>query len=90
MSVYEGITHLSKPGQMANARWNYAVLGFAVVFESISWLFGWKAFRSVKGRRGIIEAIHKSKDPSSFMSLKTPRRCWDWLLRLPESFLVSN
>jgi cation diffusion facilitator family transporter len=67
MSVYEGITHLSEPGRMANERWNYAVLGFAVVFESISWLFGWKAFRSVKGRRGIIEAIHKSKDPSSFM-----------------------
>jgi hypothetical protein len=26
-----------------------------------------KAFRSVRGRRGIFEAIRKSKDPSTFM-----------------------
>jgi cation diffusion facilitator family transporter len=67
MSIYEGITHLREPGRMANESWNYAVLGVAVVFESITWLFGWKAFRSVQGRRGIIEAIHQSKDPSSFL-----------------------
>ena len=67
MSVYEGITHLLNPEPMSNAGWNYAVLGFAVVFESITWFFGWKAFRAVKGPRGIIEAIHQSKDPSTFL-----------------------
>jgi cation diffusion facilitator family transporter len=67
MSVYEGITHLIDPGLISNPLWNYAVLGFAVVFEAISWFFGWKAFSSVKGQRGIIEAIHQSKDPSTFM-----------------------
>ena len=67
MSIYEGITHLHEPGRMANEHWNYAVLGCAVVFESITWWFGWKAFRSVQGPRGIIDAIHQSKDPSSFL-----------------------
>lgn len=67
MSIYEGITHLREPGRMANPRWNYAVLGCAAVFESITWWFGWKAFRSVQGPRGIIDAIHRSKDPSSFL-----------------------
>ena len=30
-------------------------------------MFGWKAFRTVKGNRGIVEAMHKSKDPSTFI-----------------------
>jgi cation diffusion facilitator family transporter len=67
MSVYEGITHLLNPELISNARWNYAVLGFAVVFETTTWFFGWKAFRAVKGPRGIFEAIHESKDPSTFL-----------------------
>lgn len=67
MSMYEGITHLIHPEPIGNAGWNYAVLGFAMVFEGTSWVFGWKAFRSVRGRRGIFEAIRKSKDPSTFM-----------------------
>ena len=67
MSMYEGITHLSHPEPIGKAGWNYAVLGFALVFEGTSWVFGWKAFRSVRGRRGIFEAIRKSKDPSTFM-----------------------
>jgi len=67
MSMYEGITHLIHPEPIGKAAWNYAVLGFALVFEGSSWVFGWKAFRSVRGRRGIFEAIRKSKDPSTFM-----------------------
>jgi cation diffusion facilitator family transporter len=67
MSIYEGLTHLSDPQPVGNPFWNYAVLGFAFIFEGISWLFGWKAFRTTKGRRGILEAIHKSKDPSRFL-----------------------
>jgi len=67
MSMYEGITHLVHPEPIGKAAWNYAVLGFALVFEGASWVFGWKAFRSVRGRQGIFEAIRKSKDPSTFM-----------------------
>src|SRR5206468_3196038 len=39
----------------------------AFIFEGISWLFGWKAFRKTKGDRGILQAIHTSKDPSTFI-----------------------
>jgi cation diffusion facilitator family transporter len=67
MSFYEGVTHLLHPRPMLDPFWNYVVLGCAFVFEGVSWFFGWKAFRSAKGRRGLIEAIHKSKDPTSFM-----------------------
>jgi cation diffusion facilitator family transporter len=67
MSLYEGIRHISNPEPVGDPFWNYVVLGFAFVFEGISWVFGWKAFRSAKGKRGILEAIHESKDPSTFM-----------------------
>lgn len=67
MSMYEGITHLIHPEPIGKAAWNYAVLGFAVIFEGSSWVFGWKAFRNVRGRQGIFEAIRTSKDPSTFM-----------------------
>lgn len=67
MSVYEGLTHLLDPEPLSDPFWNYVVLGFAFVFEGISWLFGWRVFRMSKGRRGILQAIHESKDPSTFL-----------------------
>src|SRR5258705_13283149 len=67
MSMYEGINHLIHPELLTKAVWNYVVLGFAFVFEGTSWVFGWKVFRSARGKRGILEAIHKSKDPATFM-----------------------
>ena len=67
MSLYEGITHLFHPQSLSDPFWNYVVLGCAFIFEGTTWLFGWKAFRIVKGNRGVLEAIHKSKDPTSFI-----------------------
>lgn len=69
MSVYEGITHLLHPKPVENPHWNYIVLGFAFVFEGGSWLFGWKAFSTARGKKGIVEAVQSSKDPSTFMVL---------------------
>jgi cation diffusion facilitator family transporter len=69
MSAYEGITHIRHPAPSENAGWSYAVLGFAAVFEGTSWFFGWKAFNAERGRRGVLEAIHVSKDPTSFSVL---------------------
>src|ERR1044072_6996557 len=66
-SLYEGVTHLISPEPLGDPFWSYLVLGFAVIFEGTSWVFGWKVFRATKGRRGILEAIHKSKDPATFM-----------------------
>ncbi len=67
VSLYEGIDHIRHPQMMADPFWNYVVLAFAFVFEGISWVFGWRAFRKSKGKQGIIEAIHTSKDPSTFI-----------------------
>ena len=66
-SIYEGITHLISPHPIGAPFWNYVVLGSAFLFEGTSWVFGWRVFKTAKGRRGVLEAIHKTKDPSSFM-----------------------
>ncbi len=67
ISIYEGILHLIEPREVGNPTWNYVVLGVAFVFESISWFFGWHAFRKVAHGRNIIYAVHTSKDPTTFM-----------------------
>ncbi|HEY4422906.1 MAG TPA: cation diffusion facilitator family transporter [Pyrinomonadaceae bacterium] len=69
MSVYEGIQHILHPRSPENLVWSYGVLGFAVVFEGTTWLFGWKAFSAERGRKGVVEAIHETKDPSTFTVL---------------------
>jgi len=69
MSVYEGIQHILHPRSPENLVWSYGVLGMAVVFEGTTWLFGWKAFSAERGRKGVVEAIHETKDPSTFTVL---------------------
>src|ERR1051325_7771548 len=69
MSVYEGLMHIRRPAAKESAAWSYGVLAAAFVFEGTSWLFGWKAFSAERGRRGVFEAIHVSKDPTSFSVL---------------------
>jgi cation diffusion facilitator family transporter len=69
MSVYEGIMHILHPAFPENVMWSYAVLGMAVVFEGTTWLFGLKAFNAERGRKGVVQTIHETKDPSSFTVL---------------------
>lgn len=69
ISTYEGILHIIHPAVPENAVWSYSVLGIATVFEGTSWLFGWKAFSAERGRRGVFQAIHETKDPTSFTVL---------------------
>jgi len=69
MSVYEGITHILHPTLPEKLTWSYAVLGVATVFEGTTWVFGWKAFNTERGRRGVLQTIHETKDPSSFTVL---------------------
>src|ERR1051325_5263645 len=69
MSVYEGVTHITHPNQLKDPTWNYIVLGFALLFEGISFLFAMKAFRKEKGKRGIWQTVHTSKDPTTFTVL---------------------
>lgn len=69
MSVYEGIMHILHPTLPERPAWNYAVLGVATVFEGTTWLFGWKAFKTERGRKGVLQTIHDTKDPSTFTVL---------------------
>jgi cation diffusion facilitator family transporter len=69
MSTYEGILHILHPAVPENPAWSYSVLGVATVFEGTTWLLGWKAFTAERGSRGVLQAIHDTKDPSSFTVL---------------------
>lgn len=69
MSVYQGIIHILHPVETENIVWSYAVLGIAAVFEGTTWLAGWKAFSAERGRRGVLQTIHETKDPTSFTVL---------------------
>ncbi len=64
ISVYEGILHLLDPTPMIDPTWNYIVLGFAFIFEGISWTFAMRGFLAARGERGIWETIHTTKDPT--------------------------
>jgi cation diffusion facilitator family transporter len=69
MSVYEGIVHLKQPHHIENPTWNYIVLGFALIFESVSFYFAYKAFRTEKGKQSVMQTIVASKDPTTFTVL---------------------
>jgi cation diffusion facilitator family transporter len=69
MSLYEGITHIQHPTPLQSATINYIVLGFAMIFESLSFSVAWRAFRKHKGTRSTLIAIRHGKDPSIFTVL---------------------
>lgn len=69
MSIVNGWRHVMHPEPASDLGWSYAVLGIATVFEAISWWFGWKAFRSERRGRGILETIVGSKDPTTYSVL---------------------
>ena len=69
ISVYEGILHILSPLAIESPVWSYATLGAAFLFESITWIFGWRAFAETRNGKPILEAIHHSKDPTSFTVL---------------------
>jgi cation diffusion facilitator family transporter len=69
MSVYEGVTHLAHPHQLEDPMWNYVVLGLAIIFESLSFYFAFKAFRGEMGNQGVLQTVRASKDPTTFTVL---------------------
>jgi len=69
MSVYEGVIHIAHPNHIKNPTWNYVVLSFAIIFESISFYFALIAFRKEMGSQGVWQTVHTSKDPTTFTIL---------------------
>lgn len=69
MSIFAGVRHVFEPADLQDVRWSYGVLGISMVFEGISWVYGWKAFHVERRGRGVVETILHSKDPTSFSVL---------------------
>lgn len=69
VSFYEGVQHIRHPEPMQDPMWNYVVLGFAAVFEGSSFTIALRQFLKQKGRTPLWEALHRSKDPTTYTVL---------------------
>jgi cation diffusion facilitator family transporter len=69
VSVYQGIHHLESPAAITRPAVNYVVLGLALLFESGSWWVAFQHFHATKGEVGYLEAVRRSKDPTTFIVL---------------------
>lgn len=65
VSIYEGILELvGEPRDLGDPLVNYVVLAIAACFETYSLTVAGREFWKHKGDRGVVEAIHRGKDPS--------------------------
>lgn len=69
VSLYEGIHHLQHPEPIHNVNLTYIVLGLSFLFEGVAWFLAYKEFNRSKGRLGLMQAVRRSKDPSTFVVL---------------------
>jgi cation diffusion facilitator family transporter len=69
VSVYEGLHHIRSPAVITRPAVNYVVLGLALLFEGGSWWVAFRHFRTTKGDVGYLEAVRRSKDPTTFTVL---------------------
>ncbi len=67
VSLYEGILHLLHPVPFEDPHINYIVLGLSTLFEGGALYLGLTEFSRSKGKWGYLEAVHKGKDPSTFV-----------------------
>lgn len=68
-AIAEGISRLSEPHEMQNIVWSYAVLGIALVFESVSWVVAYRAISKQYVGMTPFQAARRSDDPSLFVVL---------------------
>ncbi|WP_184364263.1 cation diffusion facilitator family transporter [Rhizobium sp. BK602] len=69
VSMYQGIRHALAPQPIEHAQISYIVLALSFMFESASWIVGWRAFAKARGSLGFWKAFRQSKDPPAFMVL---------------------
>ncbi len=69
VSLYEGIAKIRDPHEITNPMINYVVLLIAMVFEAGAWWIAYSEFQRTRGRRGILQAVRQSKDPTVFTVL---------------------
>jgi cation diffusion facilitator family transporter len=69
LSFYEGVQRIVTPHPMTDPYVNYIVLGAAVLFEGYVWTIAFREFRRMAGRRGWLDEMRASKDPTVFTVL---------------------
>jgi len=69
LSFYEGVQHVRHPEPMRDPVWNYVVLGVAAVFEGSSLAIALRQFLKQAGDTPFWEALHRSKDPTTYTVL---------------------
>ena len=69
LSFYEGVVHVRNPEPMRDPMWNYVVLGVAAVFEGSSFVIALRQFLQQAGDTPFWEALHRSKDPTTYTVL---------------------
>jgi cation diffusion facilitator family transporter len=66
VSLFEGVMHVRNPNPLEDPLWNYVVLAFAAVFEGASFALAWRQFARERGDTPFWQALHASKDPSTY------------------------
>ena len=69
LSFYEGVQHVRHPEPLHDPMWNYVVLGAAAVFEGASFAIALRQFLKEAGATPFWEALHRSKDPTTYTVL---------------------
>ena len=69
LSFYEGVQQVRHPQPMQDPMWNYVVLGVAAVFEGSSFVIALRQFLKQAGNTPFWEALHRSKDPTTYTVL---------------------
>jgi cation diffusion facilitator family transporter len=69
MSIYQGVLHIRDPHPVEDAGWAYAVIAAAALFEGYSFSVAVREFRRERRGRAWLDAIHASKDPTTFTVL---------------------
>ncbi len=69
VSLYEGFQKIRNPHEVTDPIVNYVVIAIAMVFEAGAWWVAFREFEKTRGRRGLIDAVRRSKDPTVFTVL---------------------
>jgi cation diffusion facilitator family transporter len=69
ISFYEGLLHVGNPAPLQDPKWNYVVLGAAALFEGTSLAIALRQFKAQNRDRPFWQALHSSKDPSTYTVL---------------------
>jgi cation diffusion facilitator family transporter len=69
VSFFEGVQHIRHPQPMRDPTWNYVVLAAAALFEGLSFAVALRQFLKQAGTTPFWEALHRSKDPTTYTVL---------------------